>query len=73
MTKVADTLMTALNTKTALAVTDIASGDLIAIYDASAAVWKVISALDLINLLRDSSASTSVSASVSASPSASAS
>lgn len=47
MTKIADTLFTALNSKSSLAVAALASGDLIPVYDATASAWKVVPAADL--------------------------
>ncbi|MFA5186894.1 MAG: hypothetical protein WC551_10480 [Patescibacteria group bacterium] len=47
MTKIADSMMTGLNTKSALAVGDIAANDKMPIYDDSAAAWKTVEAVDL--------------------------
>lgn len=47
MTKIADTLMTGLSLKAALAVAGLAAEDLVPVYDASAATWKVVPINDL--------------------------
>lgn len=47
MTKIADTVITSFNLKTALAVSALAAGDLIPVYDATAATWKMLPANDL--------------------------
>lgn len=47
MTKISDTVFTALNSKTSLPIASLASGDLIPVYDYSAAAWKMCPAPDL--------------------------
>lgn len=47
MTKIVDSMMVGLNTKSGLAVGGIAAGDKIPVYDDSAAAWKTLEAVDL--------------------------